>query len=90
MAAQTLKLVKVGNSRGVRLPKAALEALHNAEQFLWSVEDGFLKLQPIDDTHPPRREDWPRLIAAQIEADKDDGDDFLDWDMTLDDGLDTL
>jgi antitoxin component of MazEF toxin-antitoxin module len=90
MAQKTLKLVKIGNSRGVRLPKAALDALNHADSFTWAVENGALLLQPLDETHPPPRAQWRSLIAAGIVEHGDDADEFLDWEVTPADGLDEL
>ena len=90
MAPQILKLVKIGNSRGVRLPKALLAAYPAAESFSWKVEGDGLKLEPVERSRPPPLDQWPRLIDEALAAHGDDADDFRIWDVTLADGLDEL
>ena len=74
-----VNLVKIGNSRGVRLPKAVIEAAGLGEQLDLEVRDGAVVLRSAD---TPRR-DWGEAAAACREA----GDDELsDWDVVADDG----
>lgn len=40
------KLVKIGNSRGIRIPKAVLERLHLADEIDIVVKDDHLEVRP--------------------------------------------
>lgn len=88
MAPQILKLVKIGNSRGVRLPKELLAAVGDADRFTATIIDGVIRLAPNRGLIP--RDQWGPLIDKILLEDGDDGDDFREWDVTLADGLDEL
>ena len=90
MAPQILKLVKIGNSRGVRLPKALLASYPHADSFSWNVESDGVKLRPLEVEGPPPVDQWARLIEEALAEHGDDADDFSIWDVTLSDGLDEL
>lgn len=90
MASQILKLVKIGNSRGVRLPKELLAAYPLANSFSWNVESDGLKLKPVEPKGPPPLDQWARLIDEALAEHGDDADDFRVWDVTLADGLDEV
>ena len=67
------KLIRIGNSRGMRLPKPILEASGITDEVDLTVEDGRVVL-----LRPPKhpREGW----AAAIEAIGGDEEDWSDWD----------
>ena len=72
-------LVKIGNSRGVRLPKAVIEEAGLGERLDLKVRDGAVILRSA---RKPRG-GWAEAAAACREA----GEDHLaDWDAAADDG----
>ena len=68
------KLVRIGNSKGIRLPKPILEASGIEDEVDLSVEEGRIVLMPAK-RHP--REGWAEAIAA-IGPDEEDWSDWLD------------
>lgn len=70
------KLVRIGNSRGVRLPKPILEESGLPEDIEIKVEDNRVVLMPAP-RHP--REGWAEA-ARRMAAGGDDGDLWADWD----------
>jgi antitoxin MazE len=66
------KLVKIGNSKGLRLPKPILEASGIGDEVDLTVEQGRIVLVPAK-RHP--REGWAEAIEA---IGPDDGD-WSDW-----------
>lgn len=72
-------LVKIGNSRGVRLPKNVIEAAGLKDDLDLEVRDGAVVIRSAETT----RSGWAEAAAACHAA----GDDALsDWDVTVDDG----
>lgn len=59
------KLVAIGNSKGVRLPKAVLEAVGLKDAVDLRVEDGQLVITPARRRRRPR-EGWEQAIRADI------------------------
>jgi antitoxin MazE len=57
-------LVRIGNSRGVRIPKAIIEQCGFGERVEMTVEDGRLVISPLK--HP--REGWEEMFRAAAEA----------------------
>src|SRR5215207_2989398 len=74
------KIIRIGNSRGIRLPKPILEASGITDEADVTVEDGRIVL-----LRPPKhpREGW----AAAIEAIGGDEEDWSDWDSTSGEAL---
>ena len=71
------KLVKIGNSRGIRLPKSLLEQCQFGEIVELDVEDGTLLVRPV---HDPRA-GWDDAFRRMAER----GDDRLvdgEWPAT--------
>lgn len=67
-------LIRIGNSRGVRIPKAIIEACGLTEEVELSVEPGRLVVTPVE--HP--RAGWEeRFAAAKVEKDDDLADDVV-------------
>ena len=62
-------IVRIGNSRGLRIPKALLAQTGIQDQVELTVEDGRLVVQPVKKV----REGWAQ--AAQLMAER--GDDAL-------------
>jgi len=72
-------LVKIGNSRGVRLPKAVIEAAGLEDDIDLEVRDGAVIIRNAETI----RSNWAEAAAACHDA----GEDALqDWDVTSDDG----
>jgi antitoxin MazE len=66
------KLVRIGNSKGVRLPKPILEATGIKDEVEMTLEQGRVVLMP---PHKHPREGW----AEAIEAIGPDDEDWSDW-----------
>jgi len=73
-----VNLVRIGNSKGVRLPKAVIEQAGLKDEIDLEVKDGKVILSPA---RQPRTE-WEVAAQACHEAGSDD---LSDWDATLDD-----
>lgn len=75
-------IVRIGNSRGVRLPKAILDQCGFKEQAELEVRDGELCLRPIRRA----REGWDEAFAKAVAAEGQDdllmGDISNDFDKT--------
>jgi antitoxin MazE len=54
-----VSVVQIGNSRGVRLPKAVLDQLEISDQVEMEVEDGQILLKPIRRTP---RQGWDQAF----------------------------
>ena len=75
-----VKISKIGNSRGVRLPKELVLSLGTSDVILERTSEGILiKPSPIV---PPLNE-WAEIFAK---ADTSYEPEFQDWDVTLNDG----
>jgi len=73
------RLVRIGNSRGVRLPKAVIEAAGLEDDLDLEVRDGAVIVRNAETI----RSGWAEAAAACHAA----GQDALeDWDFTSDDG----
>ena len=66
-----LDIIKIGNSQGIRLPKALLKQCNLKGRVIVKVEDGKLILLP--DTEKHAREGWDTAFKKMAEA----GDDAL-------------
>jgi len=72
-------LIQIGNSRGVRLPKAVIEAAGLRDSLDLEVRDGAVVIRAAGST----RSGWADAALACRDA----GDDALeDWDVTSGDG----
>lgn len=74
-----VSLVKIGNSRGVRLPKRVIEAAGLKDDLDLEVRDGAVIVRNAQTT----RSGWAEAAAACHAAGEDD---LSDWDVTADDG----
>ncbi len=84
MKSTELKVARIGNSRGVRIPAATLERYHiDTSVVMEERSDGILLR--------PRRSSGPKLsweeTAAAMSA---EAEDWTDWDASLADGLDEI
>jgi antitoxin MazE len=73
-----VSLIKIGNSKGVRLPKAVIEQAGLQGQIDLEVKDGKVILS----SGRPVRDGWETAAQACHEAGHDD---LNDWDATLND-----
>jgi len=73
-------IIKVGNSKGIRIPKDYLKSL-GKEVVLEKTKEGLL-IRPAHQVVPLK--EWDKLFAA---ADAAPEKEFNDWDITLGDGL---
>jgi antitoxin MazE len=79
-----LKIARIGNSRGVRLPAATLERYNIGESVLMEERSDGILLRPAGSGAPLLSwEETAREMAAA-------GEDWSEWDATLADGLDAL
>jgi antitoxin MazE len=72
------RLVKIGNSKGVRLPKAVIEQAGLREEIELEVKDGRVILSSVGQP----RAGWETAAKACREAGEDD---LSQWDGTLND-----
>ena len=61
-----VKLVPVGNSKGIRLPKALLAAARLEDEVLLSVRDGTLVISPAR-RRPRPRAGWAESFRKELE-----------------------
>lgn len=73
-------IIKVGKSKGIRIPKDYLDAL-GKDVVLEKTKDGLL-IRPAYEVAPLK--DWDQLFAS---ADKSPELEFEDWNITLSDGI---
>jgi antitoxin MazE len=79
LRARDVKLVPIGNSQGVRIPKALLEKYGLSNSLvLEETEQGILLRKKRED-----KLSWEDTFKAMAEA----GEDWTDLDVTLPDGL---
>lgn len=77
------KIVQIGNSKGVRIPKAFLEQLKFGEAVEFEILPEGLLLRPVLEPHKPAvaRAGWKAMFVSALSEKGDDGDDFDDWDV---------
>ncbi len=84
MATVKLKIARIGNSRGVRLPAASLRRYRIGESVLMEERSEGILLRP---TGPVvQKLSWEDTAHEMAAA----GEDWLAWDATAADGLDEL
>ena len=71
-------LIKVGNSQGIRLPKAVIEQAGLEKDLDLSIENGAVGIRPIKKV----RDGWEKAAAECRAADDDK---LEDWDGTAND-----
>ncbi|HEY4064405.1 MAG TPA: AbrB/MazE/SpoVT family DNA-binding domain-containing protein [Puia sp.] len=86
------RLVPIGNSYGVRLPKSLIKQFNLDERGIEiQVRKEGILIIPIADV--PALEEWDKLFKLAkkngFDPSKDEND-FSDWDITLNDGNDEL
>ncbi|PAF50320.1 AbrB/MazE/SpoVT family DNA-binding domain-containing protein [Helicobacter sp. 13S00477-4] len=72
-------LIKIGNSMGIRIPKAYIEKmkLQDSKISFEIVQDGLL-LKPIPIN---KRENWEEKIKLALKINQKDNDEFLNLDL---------
>lgn len=73
------QLIKVGNSKGIRIPKPLIEECRLAESVNLEVQGGALVISPIRKV----REGWAAAFKEMSEQGDDklvDSESFTDWD----------
>ena len=84
MRRNELKVVRIGNSRGVRLPAATLARYEIGDHVVMEERsDGILLRSAAADPPKLSLEETAREMAAA-------GEDWSDWDATSGDGIDDL
>ncbi|MDQ3136887.1 MAG: AbrB/MazE/SpoVT family DNA-binding domain-containing protein [Gemmatimonadota bacterium] len=84
MESTRLKVARIGNSRGVRIPARTLERYRIGDTVLMEERSEGILLRPARRSTPKLSwEDTAREMADQAE-------DWSDWESTSGDGLDTL
>jgi antitoxin MazE len=79
-----LKITRIGNSRGVRIPAATLERYEIGETVVMEERSDGILLRPVGEANPLLSwEETARAMAASEE-------DWSEWDSTLADGLDAV
>jgi antitoxin MazE len=79
-------IIKVGNSKGIRIPKEYLASL-GTENVVLEVADTCIIIRPASPQPPPRRQ-WAAILAKMDTTAPEP--ELNDWDNTLSDGLEDL
>ena len=80
----TLKVARIGNSRGVRLPAATLQRYGIGESVIMEERSDGILLRPAGASQP--KLSWEETARAMATA----GEDWAEWETTVADGLDAL
>lgn len=83
MASRELKVVRIGNSRGVRLPAETLARYAIGERVVMEERSDGILLRAAGGS--PARLSWEETARAMA----DGGEDWDAWDVALTDGLET-
>lgn len=76
-------IVQIGNSKGIRIPKAFLEQLKFEETVEFEILPEGLLLRPVfpaDKSDVPRA-GWDKLFRTALAEEGDDGGEFVDWNV---------
>lgn len=85
------KITKIGNSQGVRIPKALLEEGNISGDVTLTLRNGELIIKPVPKVKVKSRKGWAKMIDDEIAKNGPFDNSLLaDWDVTVADGLDTL
>ena len=79
-----LSIVPIGNSKGIRIPKAILEQCNIRDQIELEVENGRIILEPV---HDSPRQGWDEAFSDDIQQCprlRQNGDLLLDWELSAD------
>ena len=75
------RIIQIGNSKGIRIPKSYLERLDTEHVTLEQTEEGIL-IRPLKRITP--RSEWSAILAT-MKCSPEVG--VSDWDQTLADGI---
>ncbi len=78
-----LKVTRIGNSRGVRIPATTLERYRIGESVVMEQRSDGILLRPLGNA--TSKLSWPETASEMAAA----GEDWGAWDVTVADGLDT-
>jgi antitoxin MazE len=84
MPSQHLKVARIGNSRGVRIPAGTLARYRIGDEVIMEEREDGILLKPIRSASP--KLSW----ADTAEAMRDVSEDWSDWDDVVSDGLDPV
>lgn len=78
-------IVQIGNSKGIRIPKILLEQLQFEKSVEFQVTPEGLLLRPVherkeNDSLP--RLGWDEMFRAALAENRDDAEEFADWNQT--------
>lgn len=79
-----LKVARIGNSRGVRIPVATLERYEIGDTVIMEERSDGILLRPVSEAAPLLS--WEETALAMAASDED----WTEWDATLGDGLDAV
>ena len=79
-----LKVARIGNSRGVRLPAATLDRYGIGETVVMEERSDGILLRPAGAAQT--KLSWEETAREMASSDEN----WTEWDTTLDDGLDTI
>ena len=79
------QIIKIGNSKGIRIPKDYVNALGSKEVILELINNSLI-ITPIKTTVIPRNK-WENILSKMV---IDQNEEFNDFDTTLTDGIDDL
>lgn len=77
------KIVQIGNSKGIRIPKAFLEQLKFGEAVEFEILPEGLLLRPVFEPDKPAvaRAGWKEMFVSALSGKCAGGDEFDDWDV---------
>ena len=75
-----MNIVQIGNSKGVRIPKALLEQLKFGQSVEFEILPEGLLLRPVShQTEPVPRAGWAEMFQTALVENGDDLQEFADW-----------
>lgn len=87
MKTQTLKVVRIGNSRGIRLPATWIAHYRFEDELVAEARSDGLWLRTAN---PTPTLSWEATAKAMADENEARGDEFADMEEVLRDGLDEL
>ncbi len=84
MTSRELKITRIGNSRGVRLPAESLKRYQIGDTVIMEERSDGILLRPIGPAVP--KLSWQETASAMAAS----GEDWSDWDALSADGLDQI
>ena len=84
MKSQPLKVARIGNSRGVRIPASTLERYRIGDSVIMEEREDGILLRPVRSTGA--RSSWEETARAMAS----DTEDWSEWNATDADGLDPI